>query len=111
MYALPYFAPKARPVLLLCLTIPGNTYPVVEDRDADDSLLGAAIKSGYQSNYVLTTKDGKPITANTTKEEPVYDELVLDQEAQVVPYAMIEFDQNRLADAAKRFTRAIPNSQ
>jgi len=107
LYALPYYSVKPSPCLIICLTIPGNIYPVVEDRREPNSLLGMPIKSGYQSNYVLTAHDGNPCL-HRMQVGSYYDELVLDQEAQVVPIAIIEFDQSKLAPIARSFQREIP---
>jgi len=106
-YALPYYSAKSNPAVLICLAIPGNVYPVTEHPQGENSLMGQAIKSGYQSHYVLTTKDGNPCKK---REAPGshYDELVLGQEAQVVPIAIIEFSQSKLAPFAKTFQREIP---
>jgi len=106
-YTLPYYCIKRNPCVLLCLAIPGNVFPVVEDRREPNSLLGMPIKSGYQSNYVLTTKDGNPCQARMPLDS-CYDELVLDQEAQVVPIAIVEFDPVKLAPFARDFQREIP---
>jgi len=105
-YTLPYYSAKPNPCLILCLAIPGNIYPVVEDRMEVKSLLGTPIKAGYQSNYVLTTKDGNPCKQRMPTGS-FYDELVLDQEAQVVPIAIIEFDPVKLAPFARNFQREI----
>lgn len=64
---------------------PGNPYPVVEhptDTGHDGSLLGKIITPGYQSHYVLTTKDGMPCKKKLKKSR-YYDEIVVNQEAQV----------------------------
>lgn len=106
-YALPYYSAKPKPALLLCLAIPGNIYPVVEGPRDKDSLLGAPIKSGYQSNYVLTNRDGNPCRQRQSP-GTFYDELVLDQEAQVVPVAIIEFSREKIARIAKSFQRDVP---
>jgi len=106
-YALPYYSTKRNPAVLICLAIPGNVYPVTEHRKDENSLIGQPIKSGYQSHYVLTTKDGNPCKQ---REAPGshFDELVLGQEAQVVPIAIIEFSQDKLIPFAKTFQREIP---
>lgn len=103
LYTTPYYASKADPAILICLAIPGNPYPVVEPRNDPNSFLGAPISSGYQSNYVLCTKDGNPcerIMANG-----LYDELVLDQEAQVVPVVLVQLDQSKLIGLTAKFQR------
>jgi len=106
-YALPYYSTKSNPALLVCLAIPGNVYPVTEHPKGENSLMGQPIKSGYQSHYVLTTKDGNPCKQREAPDSH-YDELVLGQEAQVVPIAIIEFSQEKLIHIAKTFQREIP---
>jgi len=106
LYALPYCAAKPQPCFVLCLAIPGNVYPVVEHKNAPNSLLGMPIKSGFQSHYALTTKDGNPCVTRMPNGTS-YDELVLDQEAQVVPIAIIEFDPVKLDPLARNFQREI----
>jgi len=74
-------------VLVLCLTIPGNVYPVIEQHDAETaSLLGSPVVAGYNSHYVVTTKEGRAITR---KEESHSDQLVVAQEAQALPVFII----------------------
>lgn len=93
IYTLPYFATKAEPVILLCWLIPGNTFPVTEDPNSPDSLKGKPLKGGYQSHYVVTDQNGVvtgPLTANR------YDEIVVNQEAQVVPAYVIYVDKQNL---------------
>src|SRR5688572_13984988 len=65
-YALPYYATKENPSVLICYAVPGNPFPVIENpsNKADDpngsSWIGKPLASGYQSHYVLTTRDGMP---------------------------------------------------
>lgn len=92
---------------MLCLCIPGNPHPIVEDREEPKSHLGMPIQTGYQSNYVLTRRDGTPCTF---KGGEVFDELVLDQEAQVVPIVIIELDPDKLTNIARDFQREIPDT-
>jgi len=106
-YALPYYSTKKNPAVLICLAIPGNVYPATEHPKEENSLMGQPIKSGYQSHFVLTTKDGNPCKQRAAPDSH-YDELVLGQEAQVVPIAIIEFSQGKLAPFAKMFQREIP---
>jgi hypothetical protein len=105
-YALPYYGTKKEPAVLICLTIPGNSYPVVEHRNEKQSFLGRPIKSGYQSNYVLTNREGNPCTKHV-QDGKFYDELVLEQESQVVPIYIFTFDRKQLAEASQKFSREI----
>src|SRR5690242_17964462 len=105
LYALPYFSTRPDPCILITLTTAGNPYPVIEHRLDGDSLLGIPIRSGYQSNYVLTSISGSPWKpSDSTK----YDELVVDQEAQVVPLYVIELNPDTLDDLAAKFKRETP---
>lgn len=80
-----YCLDKEDPALLIAFAFPGNAYPAIEHHDDKSrSLIGQAIKSGYQSNYVLTKKDGSVVTDYNNKEK-IYDEVVLSLESQVVP--------------------------
>jgi hypothetical protein len=38
--------------------VQGNPFPVTEDHRGAKKLVGSAIKSGFQSHYVLTNRDG-----------------------------------------------------
>jgi hypothetical protein len=106
LYALPYFSAKPDPAILICLVVPGNPYPVVEAKGEEKSFLGRPLIGGYQSNYVLTTKDGNPCA---TRMQPgtFYDELVIGQESQVVPIFLVEFEQAKLAPLARSFQREV----
>jgi len=86
-YAIPYFIKKTRPAVLVSLGVFGNAYPVIEAATAEGSLLGQPIMSGYQSHYVVTKKDGTPITDTHGTE---YNELVVSQESQVVSIYLVK---------------------
>jgi len=108
-YALPYYSVKPTPAIIICMTIPGNVYPVIEARTDPNSMFGMPIKSGCQSHYVLTTKDGNPCRQRMAP-RTYYDELVLSQEAQAVPVAIIEFNQASLARLASAFQRVVADT-
>ena len=97
-YALPYYADKAQPALLICFVAAGNAFPVVEKNTEANSLVGAAIRRGYQCHYVCTNPDGSPCTVSAKNH---YDEIVVSQESQVVPSYILEFDQAALLPLAK----------
>lgn len=65
------------------ILILGNPFPVVEERNEKNSLLGSPLKSGYQSHYVLTEISGTPVTRIDPSKNHHYDEIVVIQEAQV----------------------------
>jgi hypothetical protein len=75
-------------ILIITYVTPGNVYPVVEDPDvAEESLKGKPFKNGYQSHYVLVNTQGKP--SDVVNDGKIYDELVVFQEAQVIPKYVI----------------------
>jgi hypothetical protein len=108
LYATPYFATKSEPSILICFIIPGNIRPIIEHRGAVKSFLGVPIDSGYQSHYVLTNRDGNPLTKKTDR---YYDEIVLSNEVQVVPVFLLYVSRDILGKLAKEFAREIPGNE
>lgn len=86
-YVAPYCAKKQGPAVLINLVIGGNAFPIVEGPHESGNFLGKPTVSGYQSHFVLTKSDGMPITKAHTDDES--NELVLGQEAQVVPIYIV----------------------
>lgn len=98
-YVLSYMLNKPRPAFLMVLLAPGNAFPVVEQKDSKDSLLGLPLRGGYQSHIVLTRADGDPI--QTPAEAPrCFDEIVIAQETQVVPVYIVELRPEVLSSLA-----------
>jgi len=91
MYTVPYFATKKHPAILVCLTVLGNVYPVVEHPKESNSLVGKHLVHGYQTHYVVTSQDGYPLSQKDYQQNvKKYDEIVLGQEAQVVPIFLLK---------------------
>jgi len=111
-YTLPYCFPKPRPTILICLTIPGNPYPVTEHRHTKNSYEGKPICAGHQSHYVIVQRKGFPFTEEDhEKSKTIYDELVIDQEAQVVPIFLLRLNQKDLTEIANDFARITPETK
>jgi len=94
MYTVPYFANKKHPAILICLSVPGNPFPVIESpNEKAISLKGCKITTGYSAHYCSTGLGGFPYS-ETDKEagKPVFDELVVGQENQAVPLFLLEID-------------------
>jgi len=106
-YTLPYFGTKRSPVILICLAVPGNPYPVIEPPSAEINWSGKHMAGGHQSHYVVTTKKGLPFTEQdyVEKKEKVYDELVLQQDAQVVPIFLLKINPSNFLKLMKIFQR------
>jgi len=103
-YCLPYFASRRNPAVLISWVLPGNTYPLIESHMSPQSLIGAAMKNGFNSHYVVTNKKGESVCAGTE----VYDEIVIPQEAQIVPAIILEIDETTLSRVAKDWMRTTP---
>jgi len=111
-YTLPYCFPKPRPTILICLTIPGNPYPVTEHRRTKNSFEGKPLCAGHQSHYVIVQRQGYPFTEEDHKQSKTdYDELVIDQEAQIVPMFLLQLAREGLTDILNDFTRVIPQAE
>jgi len=83
-----------KPHAIVAYVLPGNPYPVTEDPSQQNSLLGKNLKTPqYQSHYALVdsagARRGLPIAANS---KAVADEIVIAQEAQIVPAYVVELD-------------------
>lgn len=91
-YASSYYSNKDDPCIIVALGIFGNSYPVIEHPNSDNSMLGKPIVSGYQSHYVRTNNQGYPSISSN------YDELVVAQECQVLPLFIVKVGENLIAD-------------
>jgi len=88
-YTIPYLGSK-QPCILLSWGVPGNTYPVIEHHTGNASLLGTALKSGYNSHYVRTIRDGT--VAGLDLDPDIFDEIVITQESQIAPAFILLVD-------------------
>jgi len=111
IYTVPYLAKHPDPAIILCLLIPGNPYPVIESPTDEDNLRGSPIISGYQCHYVVTKINGYPFTQSEyDSDTQIYDEIVVNQEAQVLPIMLIELDPSRIKDLITLYQRQIPKT-
>ena len=94
MYCSPYFISKKQPSIILSWILPGNVFPVTEGPDDTVSFKGAALKSGYNSHYVCVNKKGYVYNEGDNE---LYDEIVIAQEAQIVPIAIININQHSVS--------------
>src|SRR5687768_17415025 len=106
-YALPYYATKPRPTLVVAAIIAGNPYPVVE-APSETGVVGRPLRTGYQSHYVLTERNGSPCKKVRTK--GFFDEIVVASETQVLPLLIVEFNQDALIKPALKFAREVVES-
>jgi len=108
IYTLPYMSALPDPCILICFLLPGNPYPVIEHPQTEiGSLLGSHIISGYQSHYVVTTREGFPFTEENYGNQRMFDEYVIDQESQVVPIFLVEVNPSNLSLIGTEYARDI----
>jgi len=103
-YCTPYFAATKNPAIIIAYVLPGNPYPVIEHHTSETNLVGAALKTGYQSHYICTTAHGLPVTEPSSN---CYDELVIMQEAQVVPAFVLKINTDNLLMIMQKFEREV----
>jgi len=108
MYAIPYFATKPKPAILICFVSPGNTRPIIEHYNEEQSFLGVPIDTGYQSHYILTNKEGTPCKK---KLEHYYDELVIGAEGQIIPIFLVTIDNKNLGSVLQKFQRVTSENK
>jgi len=108
LYTTPYFVTKKNPCIIICLIIPGNTRPIVETKNEKISYLGVTIDSGYQSHYVITNREGIPLSKIRKN---YYDEIVLAIDPQVIPLFLLSLSMKTVMTLSKEFNREIPGER
>jgi len=108
LYTIPYFCRAKKPTIVVCLTIPGNPYPVIVGPKDKGSLLKAHIMTGHQSHYVVTGKGGYPFLPAVDKKK--YDELVLEMEEQVLPIFIVNVKMSNLSTLIQNYQREVPQT-
>lgn len=105
MYTLPYCCGKRQPCILISYINPGNIFPVTEHHLGKNSLLGASLKTGYNSHYVLTKQNGEIYDGVGI----CSDEIVVNQEAQILPAFIISIDTDSSLEEFEKWNRVLPN--
>lgn len=100
-YCTSYIASRKNPCIILSWIVPGNIYPVSEC--AEEDLIGTALKSGYQSHYVITKADGK--CAPKDYNGILYNEIVVSQESQIIPFALVSLNSCNLCELASNWAK------
>jgi len=78
----------------------------VESPADQDGFLGKPLRTGYQSHYVRTRRDGKPVK-DASDDVESFDEIVIAQESQILPFAIIQFDKKKLEMLLKVYARDV----
>jgi len=102
VYALNAGAAFEDPAIVLCFANTGNVFPAIEAADHKNSLKGRPLKPGYQSHFALTKIDGK--VASET-DLPIFSDLVIGQETQLIPFCIIEIDKTAAAPLYRKYQR------
>eukprot|EP01126_Amoeba_proteus_P061982 TRINITY_DN8369_c0_g1_i23.p1 TRINITY_DN8369_c0_g1~~TRINITY_DN8369_c0_g1_i23.p1 ORF type:complete len:298 (-),score=80.97 TRINITY_DN8369_c0_g1_i23:128-925(-) len=91
-YCLPYFSNRKDPAIIISFVVLGNVYPVIEVPNTEDSLMGSALKAGYNSHFITVSADGVPASTEAIKKGTmIFDEYVIPQENQIVPVYILRF--------------------
>eukprot|EP01126_Amoeba_proteus_P015888 TRINITY_DN17227_c0_g1_i1.p1 TRINITY_DN17227_c0_g1~~TRINITY_DN17227_c0_g1_i1.p1 ORF type:complete len:397 (+),score=77.99 TRINITY_DN17227_c0_g1_i1:548-1738(+) len=102
-YILPYYATKPNPAIIISYLVPGNIFPVTENHKRPGSLRGTALKSGYQSHYVVTERKGSipNLFKSNVSGKKLFDELVIGKKTQILPayFFLVYFKQPSLFGA------------
>jgi len=81
-------ANQDKPALLICAAIPGNIYPMNETQE------GISVRTGYQSHFTIVDlsqfPSSEPLLNFESQPNNAVDELVLFQEAQLLPMFIVE---------------------
>jgi len=74
--------------------------------------VGKHLCAGHQSHFVIVKRKGDPFTEEDyERAKTIYDELVIDQEAQIVPIFLLQLNRNGLTEIINDFTRVTPSSK
>jgi len=106
LYAIPYYASKKKPALVIAYICPGNVYPVIESPKGQGTFNGQSIQGGYNSHFVVTRKNGFP-PSKQPKSGSFYDEIVIPQEPQIMPAFLLSLGSNNLVTLLKKWNRPV----
>lgn len=101
LYCSPYIVSRRQPSIIFGWLLPGNTYPVTESHNSDDTLIGSALKAGYQSHYIAVDKKGH---VNPDDDER-YNEIVVGQESQIVPAAILHINPDKMSQITSQWIK------
>jgi len=109
MYTLPYCLSEPDPCIIICFLLPGNPFPIIENPRSDsDTFIGLPITPGYQCHYVVTNISGLPLSTEINfASSRKFNEIVIDQEAQVVPIFLVELDTSNFQELAELYKREV----
>ena len=96
---------KRNPAVIISYLNMGNIYPVTEEHDGKNSLMGLPIKNSYNSHFVLTAKNGHVYNNNS---DVICDEIVIGQESQILPAFIIALNVESCMKVYNIWERNIP---
>lgn len=108
-YTLPYVVATRTPAVIISYLNMGNVYAVTESHKGERSLMGSALKAGYQSHFVLTTANGDVYDQKGDAQQKICNELVVDQESQILPAFILQFDDASCIREFSGWAREIPS--
>lgn len=103
VYIVPYFCLKITPAIIISYLNLGHVYPVCESHVGSESLKGEHIKAGFSSHYIVVQKHGFTFPSPVSADTNTYDEIVIDQEAQIVPAFILKINHDSAKEMAREF--------
>lgn len=110
LYTLPYSCLKRNPAVVISYLNMGNIFPITESHKGPKSFVGSALKSGYNSHYVITNKDGSVYDRSTQNEINLCDEIVIGQESQILPAFIVSLDLTECKLEYSNWERTTPTT-
>jgi len=106
LYTIPYLARLQKPSIMICFILPGNPYPVTESIHDSPNFKGVKLKKGYNSHYVVTTREGRPFSEkNYQHNETQYNEIIIAQKTQILPLFLVGIDKDKLSPLESEWER------
>lgn len=109
-YTLTYIVSSKNPAIIISYINMGNTFAVTESHKGQKSLMGKAIKPGYQSHFVLTNSDGNVYDQVVDARKQICNEMVVSQESQILPAFIMVLDLNVAKKHFEGWMREVPTS-
>jgi len=79
---------------------------VTESHKGSDSLLGAATKGGFNSHFAVVGRLGLIAINEDYEQIDIFDEIVIPQEAQIVPAFIVSLDQSNFSSFVTKWEKA-----
>eukprot|EP01114_Cavostelium_apophysatum_P016478 TRINITY_DN4697_c0_g1_i1.p1 TRINITY_DN4697_c0_g1~~TRINITY_DN4697_c0_g1_i1.p1 ORF type:complete len:778 (+),score=148.97 TRINITY_DN4697_c0_g1_i1:81-2414(+) len=100
-YAHDLYCNPENPVLLISWLVLANPFPATENPNGRDSLLGKPLKPRHDAHYVMVDRGGMPFARANVGSQPIYDEIVVVQESQILPAYVVFLNKKAVTSTQK----------